>query len=260
MSRADVRAFTARWHDAARDSIQDPAELARVDGYERSLLDALRTKQDLARLATNPLMCGLICALHRDRGGYLPTGRKELYDAALAMLLVRRDQERDLAPALSEAPQVQLLQKLAYWLVKNGQAEMDVADAVGLIGAALPAMPAAGALGEATAVYHHLLQRSGLLREPTTATVDFVHRTFQDYLAARAAVEERDFDLMTRNAHHDQWSDVIRMAVAHGRSSPAVTVRRPSARGCTCWRWRAWSTRPSWTPRCVRLSRSAERR
>jgi hypothetical protein len=232
MSRADVRAFTARWHDAARDSIQDPAELARVDGYERSLLDALRTKQDLARLATNPLMCGLICALHRDRGGYLPTGRKELYDAALAMLLVRRDQERDLAPALSEAPQVQLLQKLAYWLVKNGQAEMDVADAVGLIGAALPAMPAAGALGEATAVYHHLLQRSGLLREPTTATVDFVHRTFQDYLAARAAVEERDFDLMTRNAHHDQWSDVIRMAVAHGRPDErARLLRKIVARG-----------------------------
>ncbi|MCE0447639.1 hypothetical protein LT493_36885 [Streptomyces tricolor] len=41
----------------------------------------------MARLATNPLMCGLICALHRERRGYLPTGRKELYDAALTMLL-----------------------------------------------------------------------------------------------------------------------------------------------------------------------------
>jgi energy-coupling factor transporter ATP-binding protein EcfA2 len=232
MSRADVLAFTARWHEAARSGTRDPAELALVDGYERSLLDALHTKQDLARLATNPLMCALICALHRDRGGYLPRGRKELYDAALAMLLVRRDQERELAPALGEAPQIQLLQKLAYWLVKNGQAEMDVADAVGLIGAALPAMPAAAALGDATAVYRHLLARSGLLREPTTATVDFVHRTFQDYLAARAAVEERDFDLMTRNAHHDQWSDVIRMAVAHGRPGErARLLRKIVARG-----------------------------
>lgn len=234
MSRADVRAFTARWHDAARATVpaDDPGELARIDGYERSLLDALGRKPDLARLATNPLMCGLICALHRDRGGYLPTGRKELYDAALSMLLVRRDQERDLAPVLTEAPQVQLLQKLAYWLVKNGQAEMDQDDAVGLIGAALPSMPAVAALGDAEAVYRHLLGRSGLLREPTTDCVDFVHRTFQDYLAARAAVEDRDFELMTRNAHHDQWSDVIRMAVAHGRPDErARLLRRIVARG-----------------------------
>lgn len=217
MSRADIRAFTARWHDAARATVPgDPEELARLDAYERSLHDALHTKRDLARLATNPLMCGLICALHRDRNGYLPTGRKELYDAALSMLLNRRDRERDLEPLLTEAPQIQLLQRLAYWLVKNGQAEMDRADAVELVAASLPAMPAVeAALGSAPDVYRHLLDRSGLIREPVAGTtVDFVHRTFQDYLAAKAAIEERDFDLMVRNAHHDQWADVIRMAVA----------------------------------------------
>ncbi|MEW1863202.1 NACHT domain-containing protein [Streptomyces sp. NPDC088194] len=220
MSRADIRAFTARWHDAARATVPgDPEELARLDAYERSLHDALHTKQDLARLATNPLMCSLICALHRDRNGYLPTGRKELYDAALSMLLNRRDRERDLEPQLTEAPQIQLLQRLAYWLVKNGQAEMDRADAVELVAASLPAMPAVeAALGSAPDVYRHLLDRSGLIREPVAGTtVDFVHRTFQDYLAAKAAIEERDFDLMVRNAHHDQWADVIRMAVAHAR-------------------------------------------
>ncbi|MFD4547368.1 hypothetical protein [Streptomyces sp. NPDC058466] len=36
-------------------------------GYERSLLDAVRTEPDLGRLPTNPLTCGLICALLRDR-------------------------------------------------------------------------------------------------------------------------------------------------------------------------------------------------
>jgi hypothetical protein len=229
MSRADIRAFTARWHDAARATVAgDPGELARLDAYELSLHDALQTKQDLARLATNPLMCGLICALHRDRNGYLPTGRKELYDAALSMLLNRRDRERDLEPLLTEAPQIQLLQRLAYWLVKNGQAEMDRADAVELLAAALPAMPAVrAALGPAPDVYRHLLDRSGLIREPVTGTtVDFVHRTFQDYLAAKAAIEERDFDLMARNAHTDQWADVIRLAVAHARRDERARLLR----------------------------------
>ncbi|MEU6854985.1 NACHT domain-containing protein [Actinacidiphila alni] len=226
MSRSDVRAFTERWHAAAHATTpdDDPEERARLDGYQRTLLDALQAKPDLARLATNPLMCGLICALHRDREGYLPTDRKELYDAALTMLLIRRDREREMATPLAERPQIQLLQKLAYWLVKNGQAEMDVTDVLSLITAALPAMPkVATDLGDSAAVYRYLRDRSGLLREPTTSTVDFIHRTFQDYLAARAAVEELDFPLLTANAHHDQWADVIRLAVAHAR--PAERAR-----------------------------------
>lgn len=232
MSRDDISAFVARWHAAVRTTVQDPEERTRLAAYEASLLTALRTKQDLGRLATNPLMCGLISALHRDRRGYLPHGRKELYDAALSMLLARRDRERDLDVQLTEEPQIQLLQKLAYWLIRNGQAEMDRADALDLITAALPLMPAVAALGDARQVYDHLLLRSGLLREPADGTVDFVHRTFQDYLGAKAAVEERDFDLMVRNAHHDQWEDVIRLAVAHARPAErARLLRKLIARG-----------------------------
>ncbi|MEU3461713.1 NACHT domain-containing protein [Streptomyces sp. NPDC006733] len=233
MNRADVGSFVQRWHNAARATETDTEELTRLDAYRASLQQALRTKQDLARLATNPLMCSLICALHRDRHGYLPQGRKELYDAALSMLLARRDRERDLPVQLTEEPQIQLLQKLAYWMIRNGQAEMDQSDAIGLIDAALPSMPAVGAaLGDARQVFRYLLERSGLLREPAEGAVDFVHRTFQDYLGAKAAVEERDFDLMVRNAHHDQWSDVIRMATAHARPTErARLLRKLTARG-----------------------------
>ncbi len=236
MSRADVVSFVGRWHDAARAGCDDPEELERLDGYRRSLTEAVRTQPDLGRLATNPLMCGLVCALHRDRRGYLPHGRKELYDAALSMLLSRRDRERDIGSPdgiqLSEEPQVQLLQKLAYWLIRNGRAEMDREDALDLVGAALPAMPHVAAQGDAEQVLRHLLVRSGLLREPVEGAVDFVHRTFQDYLGAKAAVEERDFDLMVRNAHHDQWEDVLRMAVGHARPAErARLLKKLVARG-----------------------------
>ena len=218
MSREDVTAFVERWHRAARIGAPDTE---RLTAYETSLLDAVRTKPDLGRLATNPLMCGLICALHRDRRGYLPHGRQELYDAALSMLLSRRDQERDMLPhddiRLTELPQIQLLQRLAYWLIRNNQAEMDRERAERLIADALPSLPAAASPGDATAIHRHLLVRSGLLREPTLGTVEFVHRTFQDYLGAKAAVEDGDFGLLVRNAADSQWSDVIRMAVAHAR-------------------------------------------
>ncbi|MFB7163139.1 NACHT domain-containing protein [Streptomyces sp. NPDC056242] len=223
MGRSDIAAFIERWHAAAISMCQDEEEVRRLETYRSALMNAVRAKQDLGRLATNPLMCGLICALHRDRRGYLPEGRKQLYDAALSMLLARRDRERDLDVRLSEEPQIQLLQKLAYWLIKNGQVEMDRSDAIDLINAALPAIPSIADLGTPGQVYDYMLLRSGIIREPVPGVMDFIHRTFQDYLGAKAAVEERDFDLMVRNAHHDQWEDVIRMAVAH--AYPAERAR-----------------------------------
>lgn len=227
MSRTEVAAFIGRWHAAARCDADDPE---RLDAYEQSLLAAVHTKQDLARLATNPLMCGLICALHRDRRGYLPTGRKELYDAALGMLLSRRDRERDMAAPtgieLSDEPQIQLLQRLAYWLIRNGRNELDRERAERILGEALPAVPAAAEQGDATAIFRHLLLRSGLLREPAPGSVDFVHRTFQDYLGAKAAVEDGDFGLLVAHAEDSQWEDVIRMAVAHARPRERAEILR----------------------------------
>ncbi|MFD9303750.1 NACHT domain-containing protein [Streptomyces sp. NPDC060048] len=222
MGPADVATFIGRWHTAARGEACDDAAL---DAYEEQLRTAVRTKGDLGRLATNPLMCGLICALHRDRRGYLPHGRRDLYEAALSMLISRRDRERDMAvPDLREEPQLDLLQRLAYWLIKNGRTEMDRSQAESIIGRALPAVPEAAALGDAATVFEHFLQRSGLLREPAPGTVDFVHRTFQDFLGARAAVEEGDFGLLAAHAADDQWEDVIRMAVALARPRERVTI------------------------------------
>ncbi|MGP3987885.1 NACHT domain-containing protein [Streptomyces sp. 3N207] len=222
MRPADIDLFIDRWHTAAE------AE----QGLAESLRTAVRTRSDLSLLATNPLMCGLICALHRERHGFLPRGRKPLYDAALSMLLERRDRERAVYTAhpasveLDEESQVELLQKLAYWLIRNGRSEMAQTDAVELVERMLPAMPYVAEQGSAAQIFGFLLVRSGLLREPAHGAVDFVHRTFQDYLGAKAAVEERDFGVLVQNAHLDQWEDVVRMAVAHARPDERARLLR----------------------------------
>ncbi|MGW6270469.1 NACHT domain-containing protein [Streptomyces sp. NPDC055060] len=225
MGREEVAAFITRWHGAAATGV--PEEDAALESYEAQLLEAVAAKPDLGRLATNPLMCGLICALHRDRRGFLPLSRKDLYTAALSMLLVRRDRERDMGvPEVREEPQLQLLQRLAYWLIRNGRTEMDRSRAEAIIADALPAVPELAVLGDATAVYAHFLHRSGLLREPGPDTVHFVHRTFQDFLGARAAVDEGDFGVLAEHAADDQWEDVIRMAVAQARPRERVDIFR----------------------------------
>ncbi|MBO0513066.1 NACHT domain-containing protein [Streptomyces beijiangensis] len=215
MTDTDVAAFVQRWHRAAD-----------ACSYETDLLSALRAKPDLARLATNPLMCGLICALHRERRGYLPQDRKELYDAALAMLLTRRDLERGMSTPdgleMSEPARLALLQRIAYALILSGRTEMDETTAESLIDRALPSITISSGTADAPAVFRHLLLRSGLLRQPGPGVVDFVHRTFLDYLGARAAVEDGHLDVLASHAADPQWEDVIRMAVAHARPHERV--------------------------------------
>ncbi|WP_455432473.1 NACHT domain-containing protein [Streptomyces leeuwenhoekii] len=219
MGRAEVTTFVHRWHEAAG-----------APEYGQRLLDSLRTQRDLSRLATNPLMCGLICALHRERRGYLPTGRKELYDAALTMLLTRRDRERGMGavdgPELGEEEQLELLQRIAYALVLSGRHEMALETAEGIVDRALPALGPAPGRRDAASVLRTLLLRSGVLRRPAEGVLDFVHRTFQDYLAARYAVEEGHLGVLAGRADDTEWEDVIRMAVAHARPRERVLVLR----------------------------------
>ncbi|MET9800074.1 NACHT domain-containing protein [Streptomyces sp. NPDC006368] len=226
MEREDTRAFVAHWHASAR--LENPAEATLLDTYEQSLVEAVTTRRDLGRLATNPLMCALLCALNRDRRMHLPRARKELYDAALEMLLVRRDMEREITcvegVSLTRDEQTALLQRLAYWLIRNGQAQAHRSEVVEMLGEWLTTMPQVTA--DPDTVFGHLLIRSGLLREPVPHAVDFVHRTFQDYLGAKAAVESRDFGVLVRNAHDDQWDDVVRMAVGHARVEERARLLR----------------------------------
>lgn len=229
MSPQNVAEFVRRWHTAAASGDPEHAEAdAALEGYRGQLLESVRTKRDLARLATNPLLCGLICALHRERRGFLPSGRKELYTAALSMLLHRRDRERQLRlPELGEEPQLQLLQRLAYWLIRNGRTELDRDRAEALIADALPSVPGvAEALGDPRAVLRHFLERTGLLRAPSADSVEFVHRTFQDFLGARAALDEGGLGELAGHAEDDQWEDVIRMAVAQARPRERAEIIR----------------------------------
>ena len=239
MNRQDVTAFLHRWHRAAAETAQRPEERKQLEAYERHLREVLPRKTDLARLATNPLMCAMICALNRDRNSYLPQNRLELYAAALSMLLVRRDVQREVtahqeltesnqkALRQDEGAQRLLLQDLAYWMIRNGHADADRLEAQKIVAQTLRAMPQIAAPEKAGEVLDHLLLRCGLLRAPSPETVEFVHRTFQDYLGAKAAVEGQDLNLVAAHAHEPQWEDVVRMAVGHARADErAVLLRR----------------------------------
>ncbi|MEW2508134.1 NACHT domain-containing protein [Amycolatopsis sp. NPDC047767] len=212
MTPADVRTFVERWHNAMP---ADPEALIDLDERQRSLFTALGKRAALRRLAENPLLCALLCALHHESQGHLPENRMELYEVALKMLLDSRDVERKVKDEikLAYAKKISLLSHIAYWLVRNGHSDASYGDVLRIIDSKLNSM---GEIPEGTqAVYRHLLDRGGVLREPVPDRVDFIHRTFQEYLAASAAIAADDTGLLVTRAHLDEWREVFLLAVGH---------------------------------------------
>ncbi|MEU5973145.1 NACHT domain-containing protein [Streptomyces sp. NPDC047315] len=218
MSDTDIAVFVAAWHRAARKG-HTTAECARLDGLEQRLLREFDGNRVLRDLARTPLLCAVICALHRKRHGRLPHTRWELYRATLDMLLGKRDHERGIdAPeglTIGVEEHKLLLQHIAVWLVRCGQTQFTADDAVRQIERATAYMPQVRDQGSARRILAHLVNRSGLLQQRTGDTIQFIHRTFQDYLAAKELAENDSIGELVNRAEDEQWRDVILLSVGH---------------------------------------------
>ncbi len=152
------------------------------------------------------------------------------------MLLGNRDRRRRIEGPegidLDVEDAAQLLQRIAVWLVREGQSEFTRDQALRQLGRALAGMDRVSAQGPPEQILTHLLNRSGLLREHGDGTYQFIHRTFQDYLAAKELVEDDHLGELLRHADEEPWQDVILLAAGHcGRRQLASLVEGLLDRG-----------------------------
>ncbi|HET9256078.1 MAG TPA: NACHT domain-containing protein [Pseudonocardiaceae bacterium] len=248
MSRHSVERYVQKWHSAAQASYpaQTP-EGAAARGWlthcEQGLLRTLANRPALRGMSANPLLCGLLCALHLDRGEHLPESRKQVYDAALELLLVRWPQLRrryrgqggtadvdgtgsdpgtDLRLTAEEL--VKLLQRLAFWLVTNRQLVLSPDLARQRVMSCMFGLR--GGDEDPDRLLHYIAHESGLLRELPDGSLEFVHHTFRDHLAAKEVVEEGNLTLMLDHADKPHWHDVVVMAGAHARPAERELILR----------------------------------
>jgi hypothetical protein len=216
LSPADLRALVRHWHQAMRDCADLPCTPDRLPAYEAKLMARLESAPHLRTLAATPLLAAMLCSINLDREA-LPRDRMGLYAAALDILLETRDTKRNVPSAqtipMEREQKIRILQDLACHLSTSSRVELPRSTVERLIADRLTAMPQVHAT--ATAVLEMLLQRSGVIREPVPGQIDFVHRTVQEYLAAKQAADLGDMDLLVRNAHRDQWRETVVMAAGH---------------------------------------------
>lgn len=228
MSDAKVRLFVKHWHEAVRIG-HNESESARTEEFRSRLSAALGRNTSLRALATNPLMCAILCAINWDRGSQLPRRRMEIYRIALEMLLSRRDWERGVP--LSEAVELEydvqsvILQAVAWWFAINQYAEADRDRVEKQVDNCLRTMtkpPRA----TASQVVSYLIRRSGVIREPSAGKIDFLHKSFQEYLAAFWYLDSDNLDSLLTQVESPPFHNVIVMAAGASRPKEADKILR----------------------------------
>lgn len=218
MSSSVVLTFVQQWIKSMRSETVDREERDLLAAYEQPIVRTLLTGRHLRELASTPLLCALLCALYYVRNGELPSDRMGVYAAAFDMLQ-RRDAERGIKPndQLGRAESAIILQDLAYWPIRNGLSDVEAKRAIQQINLSKRHLHKVAL--DANRIYRQLLVRSGLLQEPATGRVSFIHRTFQEYLAARAAIDGDNIEELVTHALDARWTQVVIMAAGH--ASPA---------------------------------------
>ncbi|MBV1946222.1 NACHT domain-containing NTPase [Streptomyces sp. BV129] len=219
MTPPDLAAFVRQWHQAVRELGEElPCPVDELPRYEQSLLNSLKDRPHLQSLAGTPLLAAMLCAMHLNRGSQLPRDRMELYRNALHTLVHERDADRNVPSAvdsgLSLGDKVVLLRDLAWRLSDNNRSEISLDQAAVHVGRKLAGMRHLDE-EDGRAVLESLRDRSGILRSPALGRLDFVHRTFQEYLAAEEAAEEDRIGNLVERAHLDLWRETIIMAAGH---------------------------------------------
>lgn len=216
MGLKDIYSFIDHWHDAVREELHTNEDKEELSPLAEHLKEQVKRVRPIRNLATNPLLCAMLCALNRERRQQLPVNRLELYKACCSLLLERRDLEShiDLSdyPPLHYNQKERLLENLAYWMLKENISEVASSVADKHFSSKLANMPNVPLDTTGALVRRLFVERAGIIREPVAGQIDFTHRTFQEFFAAQAALDAGDIEVMVANAHNDQWREMIILA------------------------------------------------
>jgi len=221
MKVPSIHAFIEHWHKATAHGTPDEEEQQELERLCGRLQDEVASNHHVRSLAANPLLCAILCALHREGRANLPEDRMELYQTALRVLLLKRDEQKGVrkhgtpAASLTFAERELLLQHLAWWLLEREWRNAKRNQAIIEVERKLQSMARTRTKGSPDEIFRVLLVRSGVLGETGEGRVEFIHPTFQEYLGAREAMTRHEVDLLVERADRPAWHEVVVLAAGH---------------------------------------------
>ncbi|MEZ5328787.1 MAG: SUMF1/EgtB/PvdO family nonheme iron enzyme [Verrucomicrobiales bacterium] len=227
-------AFLKRWfaHAAPKRGILPDQATARRD----RLQSQIEAREHLRKLAENPLLLTLICLHEFKSQGHVPENREKLYEASVELLLEIWQKPKLIDTGTGEPyPRLEdylgvtrdilqkALEKLALEFHRNQGHKPGLADIKeGDFLAALNALTPGSSLDK---LKSYVEDRSGLISHHGSV-YRFAHRTFQEYLAARALSDEgiKKTIAQVKEEPRSQWREVYLLAGAKMRTGSDETL------------------------------------
>jgi hypothetical protein len=211
MNGIQIEKLINQWHTA----------LAKAHGNStNSLTDSANNLKQIVRqrplrqLAESPLLCAMLCALHRVQGDALSTiERIRLYRDCVEMLLERRDITRKVKAdynhlTLDYNEKLNLIRQFAYWMMSNKESIVGISEADSFFNDYLSTTTREDF--SSTEARRYFVERTNLLREPSVGFIEFTHLTFEEFLAAQAIYARKDMGrLVNYHISHPEWRETI---------------------------------------------------
>ena len=216
MTRDKVAQFLSYWHNAV---LVDKLEIDKdeAERYRTKLSTQIDNSESIRKMVTNPLLCAMICALHYKNGSVMSSERNELYDDCCKMLFGNRDSEKEVQVfehiKLSYEEKKTILSQLAYWMMKNNLVIAKKSQVVTRIGHAISGLRQTSQQYHPEELYQYFLERSGILRSPEEDYVDFIHKSFQEYLAAYEIHNQDDWGFIASKAYDINWYETLLLSM-----------------------------------------------
>ena len=214
MNNRNIEKFVYYWHRTIIGENKDGDDIA------KNLIENIKKSSSLKTIAGTPLLCAMICALNYVSNETIPTNRNELYEKCCQMLIEDRDKERRIESnnedlkKLDYTKKTILLAEISLYMLKHERVEMEKSDIVSYIRQYIAnnTIICSSSIKENPAMLlNYLVQRTGIIREPAKERIDYIHKTFMEYLGAKAIIRNMAWNIINENLINPFWKETIIM-------------------------------------------------
>ena len=236
MKMSNIKKFIRYWY---RTILHDDAVVddRKIKQLENNLIGRIGNSSTLKNLARTPLLCAMLCALNYINEQHLPENKMELYESCCKMLIDSRDAERGIQKSddknlklLDYSKKKMILEELAYWMLRNNNASELKENVIIFLDNCFKNMNIIASVEreyKTEKILDFLIERSGIIREPEKDVIDFIHKTFMEYLAVESIYRNCDWGRLVDEVCNPNWKETIIMCFSKmGERQVSSTLRK----------------------------------
>ena len=188
----------------------------------KSMKETVKDNERIREIARNPLMIAIIAVIYEE-DRELPQRRVELYERCVDVLLSRWDVQRRIKNKYDVKAKEKILRKLA---LENHIAEKKSFTKEEVLKRFSEYLPEVRIKKEeAVDILNEIVQRNVLLKEISIDVYDFLHLSFQEYLAALELREKKDYNTLLDHLYESWWEEAILLFAGFDRDATELILK-----------------------------------